>query len=240
MTKTLGEINNSTKNKRIKFQVVPARFQIQQKGILGVDFLKSQEATLKFKRNSNGELNTRNTAFPFENHTTIKLPARNKTLVTLLVKTNSLKTGYLKRIQAGTGVYIGEVLVTPKEGYIKIFSINSTPENIEVTLPPIELEEFDIIDHTKLSLNKTDPYSEKETAHAKRMCEIVKLLDFEKLNNEEKLKVMQIINHFPYRFHFPTDKLECANTVKHKIITTDEKVINVKQYRHPQIHKEKV
>ena len=146
----------------------------------------------------------------------------------------------MKSIQAGPGVYIGEVLVTPKEGYIKIFAINSTPENIELTLPPIELEEFDIIDHTKLSLNKTDPYSAKETAHAKMMCEIVKLLDFEKLNNEEKLKIMQIINQFPYQFHLPADKLGCTNTVKHKILITDEKVINVKQYRHPQIHKEEV
>ena len=69
--------------------MIPARFQIQQKGVLGVDFFKSQEATPKFKRNSNGELIIGNTAFPFKNHTTIKLPARNKTLVTLPVKTNS-------------------------------------------------------------------------------------------------------------------------------------------------------
>ena len=63
------------------------------------------------------------------------------------------------------------------------------------------------------------------------MCKIVKLLDFEKLNNEEKLKIMQIIN----QFHLPTYKIGCTNTVKHKIIT---KVINLIQYRHPQIHKE--
>ena len=68
----------------------------------------------------------------------------------------------MKKNQARTGVYIGDVLVTPKEGYIKIFAMNSAPENMEFTLPPIELEKIDIIDHKKLTLNKIDSYSEKK------------------------------------------------------------------------------
>ena len=151
-----------------------------------------------------------------------------------------MKSGYIRNIQTGSGIYKGEALVTPKEGFVKIYAINSTPQNIELTIPIVELEEFEIIDHDKLSLNKNDPYCKKEAAHAKRMCEIVKLLNLEKLNDEEKLFLMQIMNQFPYQFHLPTDKLGSTNLVKHKIIMTAQKAINVKQYRYPHIHKEQV
>ena len=238
-TKTLGEVEIHIKGEITRFQIIPEKFQILQRGILGVEFLRSQEATLKFKRKSNGELIIGGITIPFAPHT-IRLPGRQKTLVSLPIKKTNLKTGYIRRIQAGPGIYIGESLVTPKNELVQLFVVNSNSENIELTLPPVELEDYDLVDLKRSSLNESDRFSEQEVAHAKRLCDIVKLLNLEKLNDEEKTSLLQIINAFPYQFHLPTDKLGCTSVVAHKIITTDEKAVYVRQYRQPQIHKEEI
>ena len=220
--------------------MVPEKFNIQLKGILGVEFLKSQKATLKFKRNANEELIIGGMTIPFESHYTIKLPARQKVLVTLPIKNNELKTGYIRKIKAGHGIFLGEALVSPKNDFVKIFATNSTPEDTELTLPLVELEDFNIVNLEKQRFNKNDPFSEKTVAHAKRLCEIVKLLDIKHLNDEKKYNLLAVVNAFPYQFHLPTDKLGKTNVVSHKIKPSDEKVINIKQYRETQFHKEEV
>ena len=101
--------------------------------------MKSQEATLRFKRNSNGDLMIGGMSIPFETHTTIRLSARQKVLVTLPVKNNNLETGYIRKIQAGPGIFLGEVLVNSQNGFVKVFAINSTSEDTELTLPPVEI-----------------------------------------------------------------------------------------------------
>ena len=74
---------------------------------------------------------------------------------------------------------MGEALVTPKEGFVKIYAINSTPENIELIIPTVELEEFEIIDHDKLSLNKNDPYIERSSS-CKKDVRDSKIIKFRK------------------------------------------------------------
>lgn len=240
MIRTKGEVEVIVKGKINKFQLVSKEFRIDRDGILGIEFLRFQEATLKFKNNSNGELIIGKEIIPLTSHTTVTLPPRQKTLITLSTKETKLKSGYVKRIDVGPEIYIGEAIVTPKDGTVQLFAINSTPENIELTIPSLELEDYDVINLEKLSLNKVDPFSEKSVSHAKRMYQITKLLDLKKLNDEEKDSLLKLVYQFPYQFHLPTDKLGMTEVVSHKIVTTDEKVINVKQYRYPQIHKEEI
>lgn len=190
VTKTLGEIEISIKGEPVKFQLVPENFKIRQKGILGVEFLRSQEATLKFKRNASGGLLLGGVNIPFENRTTIRLPARQKTLVTLPIKGDNQKSGYLPKIRVGPGIFLGEALVTPENGYIKVFAINTTSENTEITLPPTQLEEFDIIKPEKNRPNKDNPPLETKEARAKRMCDIARLLKLDGLNEEEKSSLL--------------------------------------------------
>ena len=70
------------------------------------------------------------------------------------------------------------------------------------------------------------------------MCDVVRHLDLKDLNEEEKGSLLQTLYTFPYQFHLPTDKLGSTNVTSHKINTTDDKVINVRQYRQTQFHKE--
>ena len=100
-------------------------------------------------------------AIPFETHTTIRLPARQKVLVTLPIKNNDFKTGFIRKIKAGPGIFLGEALVNPENGFVRVFAINLTSEDTELTLLPIELEDFNIVNLEKQSLNKNDPFSEK-------------------------------------------------------------------------------
>ena len=240
MTQTIGEIEFTIKDKTVKFQLVPESFQVIQEGILGLEFLKSQSATISFSNSKGGELVLGDDIIPLESHTTIYLPPRTKQLITLPIRKTDLKTGYIKLIQAGPGVYLGNALVTPKNNTVKIFAINATPEQINLTLPPIELEDFEIISKQKNYLNKKKPFIDKDIAHARRICEIAKSLDLNTLNEEERTSLLSIFNQFPCQFHLSTDKLGHTDIVKHKIITTDEKSINVKQYRYPHIHKEEI
>ena len=72
------------------------------------------------------------------------------------------------------------------------------------------------------------------------MSEIVKISDLRTLNEEEKTSLLNIFNQFPYQFHLSSDKLGYTDIVKHKIITTHEKSINVKQYCYPHIPKDEI
>ena len=145
MTQTIGEIEIIIKDKKVKFQLVPEKFQVKQEGILGLEFLKTQNAIICFINNQKRELILENDIIPLESHTTLHLSPRTKQLITLTIRKTGLKTGYVKLIQAGPGVYLGNALVSPKKNNIKIFAINATTEKINLTLPPIELEDFEII-----------------------------------------------------------------------------------------------
>ena len=48
MTQTIGKIEFTIKDKTVKFQLVPESFQVIQEGILGLEFLKPQSATVSF------------------------------------------------------------------------------------------------------------------------------------------------------------------------------------------------
>jgi len=52
--------------------------------------------------------------------------------------------------------------------------------------------------------------------------------------------VTEIINKYSDLFQLPDKELSCTNVIKHKIITTDEKPVNTKQYRFPPIHKNEI
>lgn len=73
-----------------------------------------------------------------------------------------------------------------------------------------------------------------------RYSEILELLRLEHLNCEESESVKPLIQQNSDLFFLPGDKLEKTNLITHKIQTSDEIPINVKQYRYPLIHKEEI
>ena len=118
--------------------------------------------------------------FPFIYHGTICLPARTKKLVKIHLINTKLKEAYIRRIQCGPGIFAGESLVYNVEGTAKILFINSNNQQINLTLPPVELEEYSNVFPEYLNPSNVD------TKQASRFAEILKLINFSDLNDEEK------------------------------------------------------
>jgi len=60
------------------------------------------------------------------------------------------------------------------------------------------------------------------------------------LNKEEEQHVKTLINKYKDIFKLPNESLSVTNKITHKITTTDNQSINVKQYRFSPIHKEEI
>ena len=78
--------------------------------------------------------------------------SRTKKLITLPV-TNSEIKGYLPIVIFGTEIYLGEVLVKVKENNVTLFCINTTTRKVQLTLPPLKLGEFEIINSNIYNIN---------------------------------------------------------------------------------------
>ena len=119
MIRTQGEVEVFIYDVPVHFQVVDNDFPIKETGILGLSFLKKQEITLKFR-------DTLPDSLQFGKGETLScassshdLPPRTKVLIT--VPTNSSNaSGYVRRIDAGPGIFVGEALVSQENGFNKI------------------------------------------------------------------------------------------------------------------------
>ena len=109
MILTQGEIKTLINGVETHFHIVPNNFPIPQNGILGMAFLKQQGATLSV---AGIDIYVGSKNIPSINHKTISLPARTKTLVELPFKENNLLAVYIRKIEAGPGIFLGESIVT--------------------------------------------------------------------------------------------------------------------------------
>ena len=79
-----------------------------------------------------------------------------------------------------------------------------------------------------------------ENSEQNRLAEITELLRLEHLNTQERDSVMKLIFDSQDRFHIPGERLTATHVLRHQIPTTDDRPINIRQYRFPQIHKEEI
>ena len=173
--------------------VVSDDFPIETDGILGVEFLREQGATLSFKDSSLFFGHPRET-ISFISHDTFHLPARTymETLVQIAIKNPTRGTGYIPRINAGPGLFIGESLVTNKNGKVHLFAINSTAEDINVIIPPLTLELYDSTIKPVRSI-KVMTNTKAETGLQHRIDRIMDLLNITDLDPVEQDSVISAI-----------------------------------------------
>ncbi|XP_039312739.1 uncharacterized protein LOC120359411 [Solenopsis invicta] len=77
-----------------------------------------------------------------------------------------------------------------------------------------------------------------ENLEQNRLAEIMELLRLDHLNIQDN--VINLISGSQDRFHIPGEKLTATHVLQHQIPTTDDRPINTRQYRFPQIHKEEI
>lgn len=240
MVHTLGEVTVPMGNTDIKFQVVTDRFPVKTDGILDIKFLTQQEAVLQFKNQLPSSLRLGDKEFSFDTHISLELPPRTKKLIDLPIKNSDKQSGYIRRINAGPGVYLGEVLAKQKGGVAKVFAINSTTNHVTLTLSPVELEDFSTVPSTPEKTRVNDPMRKNSQEVAQRLVKLAKLLKLSHLNEAEKTSVFAMVSQFPYQLYLPGDKLGSTTAAKHTLFTTDEIPINTKQYRFPVVHREEI
>ena len=234
MVNTLGETKFIIKGLETPFQVVLDSFPIQQDGILGVEALRQHHAVLNFIDNC---LHLGEQDFPLLSHATISLPARTRAVVQLVLKNTNLKECYIPRLSCGPEIFSGECLTVNNNWIARIFMVNSSNNNVHLTVPPVELEEYEVAPSSSESVKNTKDESKKQ---AKRLVEIQKLFNLNDLNEEERESLIPLFFEFAYQFRLPEDQLGATNVAKQKILTTDDKPINIKQYRYPRIHTDEI
>lgn len=222
---TLGSLKLNIFDRLTKFHVVHETFPIKYSGILGAEFLRENSASLTFNKNN---LTLKLPAFKTETSTTFILPARTKKLISLIACNNNLSQGYLPRINAGQGIYIGEGLVNYDNGTVRVLAINTTLQDVELSVPPVTIEEVEVYNIEE------SPESKHNEIIDKRTEQLLKIINFSGLSEEEKNSLLKPISDFSHLFFLKGDVLGATNLVKHKIVTTDDIPTFQKQYRHPE------
>lgn len=237
MVKTLGEVILEFDGRKTEFQLVPNEFPVENDGIIGVNFLESEQAQLIFRRNGSGEMRIDSSSFPFLRNTTISLPPRSRKIIEIPVNTSNLAEGILPRIDVGPDVYLGEALVKPVGGYVRVCAINSSSEAVTATFPIPDLEENPLDTNQQTDIEPSLPDKREE---AKRVATLLRLIRLDHLNQEEKNKLVKVISRYSYQFYLPGDKLQATDVFTHRIELTDSAPVYIRQYRHAHVQKEEL
>ena len=62
------------------------------------------------------------------------------------MKNPEVEKGYIPRLDAGSGIYLGEAVVSNKGGVACLMAFNSNEEGVELTVPAVTLEAFELCD----------------------------------------------------------------------------------------------
>ncbi|KAL7292582.1 hypothetical protein TKK_0013715 [Trichogramma kaykai] len=210
---TFGRVTLKFFDKPCPLDILRDDFPIEYDGILGMEFLRTQKA-----------------------HETYYLHARTKTLVDLDCDFEE-GSSYVPCIRAGPGIFAGESLVKIQNYRAPLFITNSMSYDINLTLPPIKRCDFETSTRVRLARPKIKPPHGPET---ERIDSVLRELNLDSLNSDERAHIINLVAKFPQQFHLPSDHLSMTTASTHKIVTTDDIPINVKQYRHPPYLRDKI
>ena len=135
-------------------------------------------------------------------------------------------------------MYLGESLVLVVNNKIQIYCINTTACEVELTLPPVEIEEFEVMEPTPRFAKRAVNSENSTNSHRDRFQKLISELDSTNLNAEEKRNLLKTIEKFPYQFFIKGDKLGCTNVVKHVINTINEEPVRKPNHRLPIFQRE--
>ncbi|KAG7196391.1 hypothetical protein KM043_016118, partial [Ampulex compressa] len=124
----------------VEFHVVPDHFPIEQDGILGTNFFELSSGAIDY---SKGCIVLKDISVPFETGETVIIPARSRKQIHVRISNPELKTGYIPLLDAGKDLYIGNAVVTNRNGIAYIYAVNTSTEEIELAVPTVTLQSYD-------------------------------------------------------------------------------------------------
>ena len=136
------------------------------------------------------------------------------------------------------GIYLGEAIVTQDNVHCHVIAINTLRESVEFNLGVQALQPFDYCspndDSDLEDATSTDPEIVPPEDR------VLAALRLDHLNDQEKNPVRALVEEFPNLYKLSEDKLKCTDRVYHRMPTTDDLLINSKQYRFPVVHREEI
>lgn len=236
---TLGSIRASYMGYPIILHIVPDNFPIAQEGILGSDFLRDASSINLIER----FVEWQGIKIPFCTRETVVIPARSHATFFLRVSNPEINIGYVPRLRVCDDVYLGDAVVTNREGKAYIRAVNTSDFDRELIVLTINLQSIECLSESEsisvgsstAAINLVGQKPARE-----RMGEISSLLRLDHLNREKADHVKDLIRENKDLFRLPEDKLSHTDAIAHRIPTTDERSVNTKQYRFPPIHKDKI
>lgn len=143
---TLGSIEITLFEKPIVFQVIDEELPLPIFGILGANFLSEESAQISFRYNASitslrpiEPIRFINYYYRHPKPTKFIIKARTIILIKINLLPNKLVTGYVPRIKTPDDIFIGEAVVTSKDQYCFLMTINSYEDDAEVEISPQEL-----------------------------------------------------------------------------------------------------
>ena len=124
--------------------------------------------------------------------TVVKVPARKKKVVTIKVIATSLQEGYLPRIAAKEGIYMGEGIVSNNDNTCDVMVINSTEKDELIEIKPQEIHPFEYytpFEDSAESEVEQVPLKDAE----QRFNKLQELIQQDHLNKEEKESISKIL-----------------------------------------------
>lgn len=235
---TLGTVRIKFMGHPVVLYVVPDNFPIVQEGILGSDFLRDA-TNINFQEQ---RLEWQGVRIPFSTRETMVIPARSQTTFYFKIENPQVKVGYVPRLRIGKGIYAGDAAVSNREGKAYIRVINTCDEDKEILVPSVRLVEIEQMSadgprtrdaHASVNVMRTQ-------TREQRVEQIEQLLRLQHLNESESNHVAKLIRDNCDLFQLPNEELTSTKAVSHKIVTTDDQPVNIKQYRFPPAHKSEI
>ena len=189
--KTMGMIRAKIEKETVEFHVVPNNFAIDQDGLLGMTFLKDQDAVIDIKR---GSITSKLGTIPFRRCKTFVIAARSRQVISVPIENADTETGYLPLVTTGIGVFLGENIVRQVDGYAKVYCLNTTTRNVELTIPPLEIEEYEVIKPGPRTARQAEPKSHVPSVNGERLSILLKNIDFNERSVEEKNSILNSIS----------------------------------------------
>ncbi|XP_034946183.1 uncharacterized protein, partial [Chelonus insularis] len=265
--KTLGRVKVKLFNKETVCHVIPDTLSIPHAGLVGSRFFATHGVKIDYK---NKVMKVDNVKYPFKKANRVEdgvmcIPPRSESTFFVKVKNKNIVEGYVPRLKACKGVFLGDCLVRVNDGraYMQVF--NTTENEVGLKIPTLFIQSVENLHDPKIDqedclnrnceietqsdfnkLNFKDFNVEKILSivenfqNDKRFKKIIKLWRLSHLGEEERKHVEKFLKKYADRFHIPDEPLGSTDVYNHKIPTTSDIPITVKQYRTPQFLKTEI
>lgn len=230
-----GNISSNGNLALQSFHLIKEDVRMQHDGLIGGDFLAKFQCEINYKELClviNSNYTPQSLTIPIDS-VFVTIPARSECVIKIPL--NSENDQVITHFEMQPGLYIGNSIVHPEDGQAKTILLNTTEQDIHVSLidTKFNMEPLDSYDVLNLDYSQ-DPVE-------KRLSSLESFLSLDHCNSEEKTHAISLCREYNDLFFLPGDYLTHSDSITHTINVGDKQPpINVRPYRLPHVHKDEI